>query len=305
MTLDRSSMSVNRERAWPSYPPNHHERIRRKKTSRSGSSQRGAGPWKEDWKKGNGWATDRPRLGARMPASWTGILPCNQYPLFFVPQPTPSARRPAQATRRATGRRIPCASQVREAPWVVAAAHECCGFPPLWHMGPGGTGPSNFRSRRVRVGSVAFHSIVGTGSFCGVSRPGWNPALHWAMSSGEQPVRPFVEGRSGVVGPRVGCRSSTAPASGRTPNAARARKAFWAASACHSLVRREQSGRFGSWSNRAFPRGAIATGGTGAFDARAGGGPLRGADGGPLGWFICGSTSSGGTIGTRNGGSKG
>ena len=73
MTLDRSSMSVNRERAWPSYPPNHHERIRRKKTSRSGSSQRGAGPWKEDWKKGNGWATDRPRLGARMPASWTGI----------------------------------------------------------------------------------------------------------------------------------------------------------------------------------------------------------------------------------------
>ena len=224
MTLDRSSMSVNRERAWPSYPPNHHERIRRKKTSRSGSSQRGAGPWKEDWKKGNGWATDRPRLGARMPASWTGILPCNQYPLFFVPQPTPSARRPAQATRRATGRRIPCASQVREAPWVVAAAHECCGFPPLWHMGPGGTGPSNFRSRRVRVGSVAFHSIVGTGSFCGVSRPGWNPALHWAMSSGEQPVRSFVEGRSGVVGPRVGCRSSTAPASWRTPNASRVRR---------------------------------------------------------------------------------
>jgi len=213
---------------------------------------------------------------------------------------------------------------------------DCGGLPPLCGAGRDETRPSSRAAWRtnpprtarfsqceggfhvVRPWRDASHRVRWRDAFHGVPWPGWNRALHgivaigrgwnqaleWTMSSGEQPVRPFVEGRSGVVGPRVGCRSSTTPASGRTPNAARARKAFWAASACHSLVRREQSGRFGSWSNRAFPRGAIATGGTEAFDARAGGGPLRAADGGPLGWFICGSTSSGRTIGTRNGGSK-
>ena len=44
------------------------------------------------------------------------------------------------------------------------------------------------------------------------------------MSSGEQPIRSFVEGGSGVAGFRVQWGSSTAPASGGTPNASRSRR---------------------------------------------------------------------------------
>ena len=87
----------------------------------------------------------------------------------------------------------------------------------------------------------ALHGIVTIGR-------GWNPALEWTMSSGEQPIRSFVEGRSGPVGLRARCYSSTAPASLRTPNASRPRRcprsrpSAWTAAACRRCVGRAGAG---------------------------------------------------------------
>jgi len=53
--------------------------------------------------------------------------------------------------------------------------------------------------------------------------PGWDWPLQRCVWSGPQKVVSFVEGRSGVVGLRAQCGGPKAPASWRTPNAARLR----------------------------------------------------------------------------------
>ena len=122
----------------------------------------------------------------------------------------------------------------------------------------------------------ALHGIVAIGR-------GWNRALEWTMSSGEQPIRSFVEGRSGPVGLRARCYSSTAPASGRTPNAARPRRcpgsrgSAWSAAACRRCVGRAGagSGLPAGWDHHGLKQGGSVLELEEACCARRNGGPAR------------------------------
>ena len=149
-----------------------------------------------------------------------------------------------------------------------------------------------------------------------------------------------LEDRAGAVGLRARFRSSTAPASWRSPNAARPRRcprsrpSAWTAAACRRCGRwaRVEPGPPSTKLEGRVPPRPLARvepspppnrnhrpGGVtrpskgmlsprveaGALRARAAGGPLRARNGGPAGWSICGRTRSGGTIGVRNGGNEG
>ncbi len=93
--------------------------------------------------------------------------------------------------------------------------------------GPGGTGPSMESLPSGQGGTrppIEWLQSGRTRSAASAPGPGGNRALHRTMSLGEQAIRSFVEGRTGVVAPQAGCCSAKAPASWRTPNAARVRR---------------------------------------------------------------------------------
>ena len=104
--------------------------------------------------------------------------------------------------------------------------------------------------------------------------PGWDWCLPRCVGSGPQKVVSSVGSRSGAVGLRQQCGASTAPASGRTPNASRSRRRHgsrgraWTAAACRRCVSSPGGARPSH--EMLSPRVEA-----GALGARASGGPLR------------------------------
>jgi len=124
------------------------------------------------------------------------------------------------------------------------------------------------------------------------------------MSSGEQPIRSFVEGGSGVGGFRVQWGSSTAPASWGTPNASRSRRRRG-----ESRQRMECGGLpplcEASGVEAGLPTGCYhhrVTHRCSALEREEA--AARGETVAQQGGRSCGNTGSGETIGVRNGGRK-